>query len=281
MKTSTLLIGLAVMAVLVAPVAAQQKSLGEVAGSIKLKRPEGESVVIDQYSVGKARRVPAGGANQNFFLTAVDGCLTETRAMHALVVETRDGESFYREEWRGRVAELGLRLESAQQDLRQVRPDDTTRQALEFANGGAVAAGDAYQILSDAIAQNRPVFSEARRLSEEAIRAFEDAKKTYGSAARADAAEQPAPVINPIEAKGVMTALCRRSFADGSSGFDQCIADQRAAVDAMGARSAPGVGLDAATFNRIRNNCRFEWSNNYVSMDRCERTRVAAKQGSP
>ena len=281
MKVSTLLIGLTVLAMAVVPVAAQQKSLGEVAGSIKLKRPEGESVVIDQKSVGKARRVPAGVTNENFFLVTVDGYLAETRAMHALVLETRDGDSFYREEWRGRVAELGLRLESAQGDLRQVRPDANLQRAFELANGGSVAAGEAYLILSDAIAQNRPVFSEARRLSEEAIRAFEDAKKAYGSSARASAAEEPAPVINPIEANEVMAALCRGSFADGSSGFNRCIAEQRAAVDAMGARFGPDVGLDAATFNRIRNNCRYEWPNNYVSMDRCERTRVAAKQGSP
>jgi hypothetical protein len=278
MKVSTLLIGLTIAALSVAPAAAQQQSLGDVAGSIKLKRPEGESVVIDQNSVGKTRRVPSGVTNENFFLATLGDCLTETRAMHALLVEARGGEAFYREEWRGRVAELGLRLEGARADLRMARAEGRMQEALELANYGADTAGDAYQILADAVAQNRPVFSEARKLSEEAIKAFEDAKKTMGTVARANAAEEYALPINPLEANEVMTALCRGSFADGSSGFNQCIAEQRAAVDAMGVRSGPGVGLNASTFNVIRNNCRFEWPNNYVSMDRCERSRAAAEK---
>ena len=153
------------------------------------------------------------------------------------------------------------------------------QQALELANHGADTAGDGYQVLSDAIAQNRPVFSEARRLSEEAIQAFEKAKNEIGAASRANAAEEYALPINPLEANEVMTSLCRSGYAEGSSGFNQCMTEQRAAVDAMGTRSGPGVGLDATTFNRIRNNCRFEWPNNYVSMDRCERSGVAAKKG--
>jgi hypothetical protein len=128
------------------------------------------------------------------------------------------------------------------------------------------------------MAQNRPVFSEARRLSEEAIRTFESAQKAIGVASRADAAEAPAPLINPIEANRVMTAYCGGRFEQGSSGLDTCIEEQRAAVDAMAGRSAPGSGLDASSFNLIRNNCRFEWSDNYVNQDRCERQRIAAKK---
>jgi hypothetical protein len=280
MKVSTLLISLTILAVAAAPAAAQQKSLGDVAGSIKLKRPEGESIVIDQNSVGKARRVPAGMTQENFLIATLEDCLSETREMQSLLVEARGGEAFYRPEWRERVAELGLSLEGSREDLRMARAEGRMQQALDLANHGADTAGDAYQILSDAIAQNRPVFSEARRLSEEAIRAFESAKREIGAAARANAAEEFALPINPIEANEVMTSLCRSRYADGSSGFNQCIAEQRAAVDAMGVRSAAGAGLDTTTFNKIRNNCRFEWPNNYVNMDRCERSGIAAKKGA-
>jgi hypothetical protein len=280
MKVSTVLACLTILTISVAPVAAQQQSLGDVAGSIKLKRPEGESIVIDQNSVGEARRVPAGMSQENFLVVTLEDCLTETRSMHALLLEARGGEAFYRPEWRERVAELGLSLEGARSDLRMARAEGRMQPALELANHGADTAGDAYQILSDAIAQNRPVFSEARRLSEEAIQAFEIAKKEIGTAARASAAEDFALPINPIEANEVMTSLCRSRYADGSSGFSQCIEEQRAAVDAMGVRSAAGVGLDATAFNRIRNNCRFEWPTNYVSMDRCERSRAAAERGA-
>ena len=113
--------------------------------------------------------------------------------------------------------------------------------------------------------------------AKEAIRAFKDAQKAIGVASRAKAAEEPAPLINPIEADRTMRALCGGRYDEGSSGFESCVADQRAAIDAMVGRSAPDVGLDATSFNVIRNNCRFEWADNYVNQDRCERTRIAAK----
>ena len=101
MKWSRVVSGFACLLIAAAPVAAQQ-SLGDVAGSIKLKRPEGESVVIDQNSVGQNRRTQTGSTDAVQFRDAIEGCLTETRALYDLVMETRDGSSFYRDEWRGR-----------------------------------------------------------------------------------------------------------------------------------------------------------------------------------
>jgi hypothetical protein len=93
-----------------------------------------------------------------------------------------------------------------------------------------------------------------------------------------EAAEQPAPPINPIEANRVMNDHCRARYAQDSSAFDSCIAAQRAAVDAMASRSAPDAGIDPTSFNVIRNNCRFEWSDDFVNQDRCERQRIASKK---
>jgi len=112
MKWSTLVIGLAITVVLAAPVAAQQ-SLGDVAGSIKLKRPEGESVVIDRDSVAQSRQGPTGGTDSELFQDIVGDCLTETAALHDLVEETRNGTSFYRDPWRDRVEEVGFQLDGA------------------------------------------------------------------------------------------------------------------------------------------------------------------------
>ena len=276
MKWSTTTIGLAITVVLVAPVAAQQ-SLGDVAGSIKLKRPEGESVVIDQNTVGKARRQQVG-TESDLLRDVVGDCLTETSALHDLIFETRDGTSFYRDPWRDRFEEVGFQLDGALDELALISVDGRYQEAYDLAGRGADLVNDALVILRSAIAQDRPVFSESRTLSKEAIRYFEDAQTALGAASRADAAEEAAPLINPIEAGRVMAALCGGRYGEGSTGFDSCVAEQRAAVDAMTARSAPGVGLDAASFNVIRNNCRFEWPNSYVYQDRCERTRIAARK---
>ena len=276
MKWSTMAIGLAITVVLVAPAAAQQ-SLGDVAGSIKLKRPEGESVVIDQNNVGKAARPPRG-TESDLLRDVIGDCLTESNALHDLVLESRDGSSFYQDPWRDRVEEVGLRLDDALAELRLIEVDGRSQEAYDLAGRGADLIDDALIILRSAIAQDRPVYSESGTLSKEAARYFKDAQTALGVASRADAAEQAAPLINPIEADQVMTGLCGGRHGLGTSGFDSCVAEQRAAVDAMAGRSAPGVGLDASPFNVIRNNCRFEWPNNYVDMDRCERTRIATQK---
>lgn len=276
MKWSTMVIGLAIAAVSVTPASAQQ-NLGDVAGSIKLKRPEGESVVIDQNTVGKARRRPRS-AESGFLRDVVGDCLTETSALHDLVFETRDGTSFYRDPWRNRVEEVGFRLDSALEELGLIAVDSRYQNAYDLAGRGADLARDALTILRGAIAEDRPVFSESRTLSKEAVRYFKDAQNALGEASREDAAEEAPPLINPIEADRVMNALCGGRYGAGSGGFDSCIAEQRAALDAMAVRSGPGVGIDAASFNVIRNDCRFEWPGNYVTQDRCEQTRIAARK---
>ena len=276
MKWSTLVICVAIAVVLAAPVAAQQ-SLGEVAGSIKLKRPEGESIVIDQNSVGKARSQPRD-TETDLLRDVVGDCLTETSALYDLMVETRDGESFYRDPWRDRVEEVGSRLDGALDELDLVVVEGRYQEAYNLAGNGADQAREALVIIRRAIAGNQPVYSEARTLSREAVDHFKDAQKALGAASRANAAEEAAPSINPIEANRVMTAFCRGKYAEDSSDYESCIAEQRAAVDAMAGRSAPSVGLDAASFNVIRNNCRFEWPNNFVTQDRCEQRRIAAKK---
>jgi hypothetical protein len=277
MKWSTLAIGLTATVALVAPATAQQ-SLGDVAGSIKLKRPEGESVVIDRDSIAQSSRRPTGGTDIELLRDVVGECLTETAALHDLVEETRDGTSFYRDPWRGRVETVGFRLDGALEELGLVAVDGRYQDAYDLAGRGAYLAGDALVILRSAIAEDRPVFSESKTLSKEAVHLFEEAQSALGTAMRADAAEEEASSINPIEANRVMSALCGGQYGVGSSGFDSCVAAQRAAVDAMAGRFPPGVGLDAASFNVIRHNCRFEWSDNYVNQDRCERTRIAAKK---
>jgi len=276
MKWSTLAIGLIVTVALVAPATAQQ-SLGDVAGSIKLKRPEGESVVINRDSIAQSRRRPTGGTDIELLGEIIGDCLTEASALSNLAEETRDGTSFYRDPWRDRVEAVGFRLDGALEELNLIAVDGRYQEAYDLAGQGADMAGDALVILRSAIAEDRPVFSESKTLSKEAVRHFKDAQTALGAASRADAAEKVAPFINPIEADRVMSALCGGEYGVGSSVVDSCFAEQRAAIDAMAGRFPPDVGLDGASFNVIRNNCRFEWPDSYVNQDRCERTRMASK----
>lgn len=276
MKRSALIIALVVVTALAAPSGAQQ-SLGDVAGSIKLKRPEGETIVIDRSTIGQTRRRLSSGGGNDFLLDAIDDCMVETRALNDLVVEARNGTSFYRSEWRSRVSEVGLRLDVARGDVGMAAGAGQSGEAYELAERGANTAGAALEILRSAISQDHPVFSQAGALAEEALRVLGSAKSAIGAASRTTAAESSPEPINPIDADRAMTALCAGRYERGSVGFNDCLARQRSALDAMTARSGPGVGLDLASFNSIRNNCRFEWPDNFVSQDQCERQRIAAR----
>jgi len=274
----SLLVSLLAAFVMTASSSEAQQSLGDVAGSIKLNRPAGEAVVIDRHAIGRARKtsVPASGVDQ--LNDAVNDCLVETRALYALFNETRDGSLFYRDEWRMQVASVGQRLESAQFKLESVVPDGRYVESYEKAQQGANTALSALEILRSAIASDRPVFSQGRTLCEQALRLLEEARTEIGAAARRDAAESTPAMINPIDADRIISSTCGRQYASGSQGYGDCVARERAALDAMRGRTGPGAGLDVESFNMIRNACRFEWPNSFVSQDQCERNRIAAQK---
>jgi hypothetical protein len=132
------------------------------------------------------------------------------------------------------------------------------------------------QILRDAIANDRPVFSEAKTRLTEGMSALEAAQAATRALARAEGAESAVPPINPIDAARAIDTLCRARYGDGGE-FTGCVSAQRAALDAMNLRFAASAGLESSIFNIIRNDCRYEWPDDYVSQDRCERNRIAAK----
>ena len=75
---------------------------------------------IARQDVEKIERIRA--SLTDLLRDVVGDCLTETSALYDLIIETRDGESFYRDPWRDRVAEVGLRLDGALDDRLFLQP---------------------------------------------------------------------------------------------------------------------------------------------------------------
>jgi hypothetical protein len=276
MKWTSRMIGALGALLLAAPVAAQQ-SLGDVAGSIKLKRPEGESVVIDSSIIKGSRRIQNGGSSPDELVEATQECLDAAQGLLDLMGETRDGSNFYTDGWRERVADAGRLLGEAQGDLQRVFPGSRYAEVQQHAEDGADSAMAGLQILRDAIANDRPVFSAAKTQIAMGIGALDAAKTETKALARAETAGSAAPQINPIDAAGAIDALCRSRYGERTGELAGCVASQQAALDAMNLRFAATSGLETSTFNIIRNDCRYEWPDDYVSQDRCERNRIAAK----
>jgi hypothetical protein len=184
--------------------------------------------------------------------------------------------AFYDDEWRGRVVIAGEDLDQASDDLRMVAGTGRYEAADEMAYRGSEMALTGLDALRDAIASDRPVYSQAKRQLARGIELLESANSAARAVKREEELETESQLINPVAADQAIKSLCARRFARETEGYAGCVNDQKAALSAIAGRYAPSVGLESAEFNVIRNNCQFEWPGDFVNRDRCERKRVAA-----
>ena len=268
----TALVWLSAVAV-AAPVVAQQ-SLGDVAGSIKLERTGDDAVVIDQKSVRRPRATSSSLSDGEALLEATKDCAAAAQALTDLLGETGSGKVFYDDGWRARIKAAGEQWDQSHETLDGFYEQDRYAAPYDMAQRGANAATVGLGVLRGAISADQPLFSEAKRELADGTRLLESATRDLSAVMRDEEAKAPPPPIDPIAADRSIDAACRSSFAQGSEGFDSCIAAQKAAMDAIIGRYAPGVRLDQATFNSIRNNCRYEWPDDYVNRNLCERRRI-------
>lgn len=271
----TALVWLGVVAA-AAPVAAQQ-SLGDVAGSIKLKRTGDDTVVIDQKSVGRSRRTSSSLSDGEALLEATKDCASAAQTLTDLLDETGSGKVFYDDGWRARIAAAGEEWNQSQGILDGIYEQDRYAAPYDKAQRGATATTIGLGILRGAIAADQPGFANAKRQIAEGANLLESATREVSAVLQREEAGSTPPPIDPIAADRSIDAVCRNSFAQGSQGFDSCVAAQRAAMDAIGSRYPAGVRLDQATFNGIRNSCRYEWPDDFVNRNLCERRRIGAK----
>lgn len=94
-------------AVAMASPAVAQQSLGDVAGSIKLKKPGDGEVVIDQRSVGRSRSTSPALTDGEILLETTQECAAAAQALSNLLGETGSGKVFYDDGWRARVEKAG------------------------------------------------------------------------------------------------------------------------------------------------------------------------------
>jgi len=259
--------------VIAAPAAAQQ-SLGDVAGSIKLKRTGDNDVVIDQKSVGRSRSISSSLSDGQALLEATKECAAAARALSDLLGETGSGDVFYDDGWRARVEVAGGQWDQSHRKFEVIYAQDRHEVPYDTAQRGAIAATSGLGILRGAISVDHPRFGGAKSQIAEGAELLESAERDLSAMLRREEAESPPPPIDPIAADLSIDLVCRNSGAKGSQEFDSCIAAQQAAKDAIIGRYAPGVRLDQATFNRIRNSCSYEWPDDFVSRNLCERQRI-------
>ena len=261
-------------ALIIAAPAAAQQSLGDVAGSIKLNRTGDNDVVIDQKSVGRSRSISSSLSDGQALLEATKDCASAAQTLNDLLGETGSGEVFYDDGWRARVEAAGGQWDQSNRVFEVIYAQDRYEAPYDAAESGATATTIGLGILRGAISADQPRFGEAKRQIAEGAELLESAERDLSAALRREEAESPPPPIDPIAADRSIDLVCRNSGAKGSQEFDSCVAAQQAAMNAITGRYAPNVRLDQAIFNRIRNSCRYEWPDDFVSRDLCERQRI-------
>jgi hypothetical protein len=266
-------------AMMAAMPAAAQQSLGDVAGSIKLKRPQGEAVVVDGSSLTRT-----SGPSRSSLSGDLEAVLTDSRdAARDLAAMLEDLPRItryqYSDEQRARLEELAFGLETAQNNVAMFFGVEGVQDIVEKAESGVAEAQQALASAQAAVGSASWVPNDVRRLAEHGAKLLDDALADLRKLQRAGAAAQTPPTIDPIAADASIRGLCGQSSAEGSDRYRECDARQRAAIDNIMGRSALASGLDDAAFNTIRNQCRAEWVHDFVARDGCERRRVASAGG--
>lgn len=262
-----------------APLAAQQK-LGDVAGSIKLKKTGDETVVIDGSTAGQTSRRSASTSGSDRLYDVVNDCLGAAQALETIVGDApRISPVSYSDEWRSQLDDVGQRLEALGLEL-QVQPDAGPYEAAyQKSVEGMDEVQRGFDAAIAAVESRRLIALADRKQVSSGVVTLGDAMTEMRSIGRSQAVAAPPPPIDPIAASASIRKVCSRSGAEGSRAYQECVSQQEASMNALVGRTAPAVGLDANSFNKIRNGCLYEWPENYFNRDACEIRRAAAASG--
>jgi hypothetical protein len=264
----------------VAASATTQQKLGDVAGSIKLNTSGEQSVVIDGSDVGQTSRRSTSASGSDLLYEVLTECLDISRALSSMIAESpRIMPARYTEGWRTELGDIGARLESVALELGMLPDAGPFEAAYLKAVGGFDQVRQGYEAVVTATDGRMLVTSQMKRTVSDGGDTIEEAMTEMRAVGRSQAAAAEPPDIDPVAAAASIRKVCSRQGAEGSQAYRDCVNLQDAARDALVARTAPSVGLDAASFNKIRNGCLYEWPDSYLDRDACEVQRSAAKAG--
>jgi hypothetical protein len=263
-----------------APSAAQQK-LGDVAGSIKIKRPEGEAVVIDGEDIGQTSSRSAGSSDADLLTEVLADALETARGLSTMLADAPTiSPVVYSGDWQNSLGDFGRRLESVDRELQALPDAGPYEAAYQKAVAGLAEVREGFEKVLATVNARRLVTSPTKRQISDGADTIDEAMADIRAVGRSQAATAAPPGIDPVAAAASIRKVCSRQGVEGSQTYRECVDIQDAAKNALVARTAPSVGLDTETFNKIRNGCLYEWPDNYYNRDACEVRRSAAKAGS-
>ena len=255
-----------------------EQRLQDVAGTIELKRPAGEQLVIVEPEPRQpGARMAATGPD---LVALAEQLLDSGRAASAVLDESRSGLTFFEGGWRRRMLDALAEIDTTRFSLELVevgeRYADAVARLADAAREYQLAAG----IVRWAIRRDQPVFSKAfdhMRAGEREVGAAMAGLRQVGGV---EVAQGQSPPIDPYAAGQAMAEACR-SYVGATQGpdWDRCLTRQRAAVAAIDHRFSFTEGVEEPAFNALRNRCREEWPRDFIGRDRCERQAISGLTG--
>jgi len=255
-----------------------EQRLQSVAGSIKLKRPAGEQlVIVEPEPRTPGSRMETTGAD---LIAMAEQLLESGRAASAVLDESRSGLTFFEGGWRRRMLDALAEIDTTRFSLELIEAPERYRDTVARVADGAREYQLAAGIVRWAILRDQPVFSRAfdhMRVGEREVGAALGGLRTVGAV---EGSEATPPSIDPFTASQAMAGACR-AYVGATQGadYDRCIERQQAAVQAIEHRFSFTERIDEPAFNAIRNRCREEWPRDFISRDRCERQAMADLAG--
>jgi len=259
--------------------AAAQHDLSEAGSRVKLKRPEGEAVVIDKRMVGATRQASDGASDGEILLEATVESLDAARSIVSLMTEIRVADVFYDDGWRARVDAAGDRFDDAGDDVFSANVPERYTASYETAKSGIDEVVAGIELLRGSMVSDRPFFTGVNTHLAAGINLLDNAMTSLRVGLRKAEAGKPAQGIEPLASSLSIEASCKSRFTEGSEGYRDCVAEQVEARDAISGRFAFTTGLDDAAFNTIRNGCASEWVRDFVQRNDCERRRIVTAGG--
>jgi hypothetical protein len=263
--------------ILLGATSASAQGLADAGRPIGSKSDESKGLVIDNSNLTKASTSSRVVTGSSWVLETVEESVESLKELNLVLTETASDTVFFDSEWRRRVADSIVRFRLAQSDLSINEPDPRYLRSLDRLQEGIDAAETAIVALEAAIENDQALYVYLKKDLIAAEKAMESAFAQLRADYRVEQAEAPAPPIDPIAADRSISTLCGRRYGSGTDNYTACVSSQQAAINQIMVRSAPGSGLGAPSFNTIRNQCRWEYPDDYVGRDRCEVRRIAAR----
>jgi len=252
-----------------------QDRLSDAGKGLSLEHPEAEQLLLvegDSKPAGQLIDIAGEDAVQ-----LGERALAFGKAAESVLTETRRQHLFYDAGWRGRMLEACSDVENMQRSLHLVRPPERYAEAFAEVVDGMTRYSIGTGMMEWAISEDQPLYAGAFDQFNAARRGILAGVIELRLEHEREGAEQPALPMDRYTSNQGAAALCTTRYGEAKgAGYDNCMAQQMAALDTITRRFSFTVGLDEATFNTVRHACRREYPDDLVAMDRCETSRADA-----